>query len=59
MNNNIMSKINNDAWAKLKKQIEYHLEQDNNLTDVSINYQIKVPKYGTKNYLRLGVKIDE
>ena len=26
--------INTEAWNKLKKQIEYHLKQDNNLTDV-------------------------
>jgi len=53
-----MSKINNDAWEKLKKQIEYHLEQDPNLTDIAINYQVRIPKIGTRNYLQLGVTID-
>ena len=32
--------INNAAWEKLKKQIEYHLKEDSNLTDIKINYQI-------------------
>jgi len=50
--------INNAAWEKLKKQIEYHLKEDSNLTDIKINYQIKEPKYGTKNYLNLSVSIN-
>jgi hypothetical protein len=54
-----MSRINNEAWEKLKKQIEYYWEQDSNLTDVTINYQLKVPERGTRNYLRLGVTIDK
>lgn len=55
----IMSKISNDAWEKLKKQIEYHLKQDPNLTDIAINYQVRIPKIGTRNYLKLGVTIEE
>jgi hypothetical protein len=51
--------INTEAWNKLKKQIEYHLKQDNNLTDIRINYQVKIPERGTRNYLGLNVKIDE
>ena len=51
--------ISIEAWDKLKKQIEYHLKKDNNLTDVSINYQVKIPERGTRNYLGLSVKIDE
>ena len=54
---NIM--INTEAWNKLKKQIEYHLKQDNNLTDIRINYQVKIPARGTRNYLGLSVKINE
>jgi hypothetical protein len=54
-----MNGINNDAWEKLKKQIEYHLKQDPNLTDIAINYQVRIPKIGTRNYLKLGVIIDE
>ena len=53
-----MSKINENAWDKLKKQINYHLEQDANLTDIAINYQVRVPEIGTRNYLRLGVTIE-
>jgi hypothetical protein len=51
--------INDSAWEKLKKQIEYHLEQDSNLTDIRINYQVKIPSRGTRNYLGLNVNINE
>ena len=54
-----IEKINQAAWDKLKLQIEYHLKQDPNLTDVKINYQLRVPKYGTRNYLNLSAKINE
>jgi uncharacterized protein (DUF1919 family) len=53
-----MSKINKEAWEKLKQQMEYYLEQDHNLTDVTINYQVKIPERGTRNYLKLSVKIE-
>ena len=53
-----MSKINESAWENLKQQMEYYLEQDPNLTDVTINYQVKIPERGTRNYLRLSVKIE-
>jgi len=51
--------INNEAWEKLKKQIEYHLKEDSNLTDIRINYQVRIPNIGTRNYLGLSVKINE
>ena len=51
--------INKAAWDKLKLQIEYHLQQDPNLTDIKINYQIKVPTFGTKNNLNLSAKIND
>ncbi len=56
---NSITKINDSAWDKLKKQIEYHLKQDSNLTDIRINYQVKIPKIGTRNYLGLSVTINE
>tara|TARA_B110000908_G_scaffold158083_1_gene198833 strand:+ start:570 stop:755 length:186 start_codon:yes stop_codon:yes gene_type:complete len=52
-------KINQAAWDKLKLQIEYHMNQDPNLTDVKINYQLKIPTYGTRNYLNLSAKIND
>tara|TARA_R110000772_G_scaffold89851_2_gene185940 strand:- start:268 stop:429 length:162 start_codon:yes stop_codon:yes gene_type:complete len=52
-------KINEAAWEKLKLQIEYHLKQDNNITDIKLNYQIKVPDYGTRNFLNLSAKISD
>ena len=56
---NSITKINDSAWEKLKKQIEYHLEQDSNLTDIRIYYQVRVPKRGTRNYLGLSVTINK
>ena len=53
-----MNKINNEAWKELKQQMEYYLEQDSNLTDIAINYQVRIPEKGTRNYLKLSVKID-
>ena len=49
--------VNKAAWEKLKKQIEYHTEQDDNITDVQINYQVKESK--NKNYLKLNITIDK
>ena len=49
--------VNEAAWEKLKKQIEFHTEQDDNITDVSINYQVKESK--NKNYLKLNITIDK
>ncbi len=53
-----IEKINQAAWDKLKLQIEYHMEQDPNLTDIKINYQLRIPTYGTRNYLKLSAKLD-
>ena len=55
---NSIKAINDSAWDKLKKQIEYHLEQDSNLTDIKINYQVKIPERGTRNYLNLNVSLN-
>ena len=54
--NNIME-VNKAAWEKLRKQIEYHTEQDSEITDVHINYQVKETK--NKNYLKLNITIDK
>ena len=48
--------VNKAAWEKLKKQIEFHTEQDGEITDVQINYQVKP---GKKNYLKLNITIDK
>ena len=53
-----MRKINNEAWEKLKLQIEDKLKEDPNITDIAINYQVRIPKIGTRNYLKLGVSIE-
>jgi hypothetical protein len=49
--------VNEAAWEKLKKQIEFHTEQDSEITDVHINYQVKERK--NKNYLKLNITIDK
>ncbi len=48
--------VNEAAWQKLKKQIEYHTSLDSEITDVQINYQVKP---GKKNYLKLNITIDK
>ena len=48
--------VNKAAWEKLRKQIEYHIQQDSEITDVLINYQVKE---GKKNYLKLNITIDK
>ena len=55
---NSIKAINDSDWDNLKKQIEYHLEQDSNLTDIKINYQVKIPERGTRNYLNLNVSLN-
>ena len=48
--------VNKAAWEKLRKQIEYHTQQDSDITDVHINYQVK---QGKRNYLKLNITIDK
>ena len=47
-------KVNKAVWDGLKKQIEHHTEQDNNITDVTITYQVKAS--AERNFLKLTVK---
>tara|TARA_R110000823_G_scaffold269340_1_gene389115 strand:- start:276 stop:434 length:159 start_codon:yes stop_codon:yes gene_type:complete len=49
--------VNQAAWDRLKKQIEYHLDKDSNLTDIAINYQIKEVTFGSRNFLNLNAKL--
>ena len=48
--------VNEAAWEKLRKQIEHYTEQDSDITDVHINYQVK---QGKKNFLKLNITIDK
>ena len=52
-------KLNNAAWQQLKDKIESFLEYDPNITDVMINYQIKIVDKGLKNYLKMDIKIED
>ena len=51
-------KLNNAAWVELKTRIETLLESDTNITDVSINYQVKQTK-GERNYAKFNIIIEQ
>ena len=48
------NKINRALWESLRIEIEELIEQDKNITDVSINIQVKEIE-GTKNFLKLNL----
>ena len=50
----IQMKVSNAVWNGLKEQIEHFTEVDNEITDITITYQVKPSK--NKNYLKLTVK---
>ena len=47
-------KVNESLWEALKNTIEMHTEQDPNITDVLINYQVKESN-GVKNIIKLNL----
>jgi len=49
-------KVNEEAWRQVKEAIEKHTNEDDMITDVSINYQVK-DLGTTKNYLKLDIKL--
>ncbi len=46
--------INKASWLHLKDQIENLIENNPEVSDISINYQIKEMEH--KNYLKLNIK---
>ena len=50
-------KVNEEAWRQVKEAIEKHTNEDDMITDVSINYHVK-DLGKTKNYLRLNIKLE-
>jgi len=46
--------VSQAIWDGLKRQIEHHTEQDSNITDVTITYQVKPS--AERNFLKLTVK---
>jgi hypothetical protein len=48
-------KINSVAWAELKEDIEKQLQNDINITDITINYQAR--ESTDRNYLQYNIKI--
>ena len=53
-NKSYILKVNQAVWDGLKRQIEHHTEQDINITDVTITYQVKAS--AERNFLKLTVK---
>jgi len=49
-------KVNAAAWNDLKKLIEHHTGNDSNITNITINYQVKEVK-DNKNYLQINVTL--
>jgi hypothetical protein len=47
-------KVSNAVWNGLKEQIEHFTEQDKEITDITITYQVRPAQ--NKNYLKLTVK---
>lgn len=50
-------KVNESLWEALKNTIEMHTEQDPNITDVLINYQVK-ENTGVKNIIKLNATLE-
>jgi len=50
-------KVNEAAWAELKEDIEKQLQNDTNITHITINYQARELK--DRNYLQYNIKIKE
>jgi len=46
--------INKASWLALKDKIENLIENNPEITDININYQIKEIEH--KNYLKLNIK---
>ena len=53
-NKYIQMKVSNAVWKGLKEQIEHFTEQDKEITDITITYQVRPAQ--NKNYLKLTVK---
>lgn len=47
-----------ESFKKVFDLINQHINEDSNITDVVINYQIKEPINGNKNYIKFNIKID-
>ena len=53
-NKHIQMKVSKAVWDGLKEQIEHFTNQDKEITDITITYQVRPAK--NKNYLKLTVK---
>jgi hypothetical protein len=47
-------KVNQALWDEVKKSIESHTEQDQAITDITINFRIK-EKSDLRNYLQINL----
>ena len=50
----IQMKVSKAVWDGLKEQIEHFTNQDKEITDITITYQVRPAE--NKNYLKLTVK---
>ncbi len=48
-------KINDALWSEVKKRIEKHIQDDENITDVTIKCTVKESEL--KNYLQINLTI--
>jgi hypothetical protein len=46
-------KINEALWSELRRRIEKHIEDDENITDVTIKCRVQESK--NRNYLQLNL----
>ena len=53
-NKHIQMKVSKAVWDGLKEQIEHFTNQDKEITDITITYQVRPAE--NKNYLKLTVK---
>ena len=53
-NKYIQMKVSKAVWDGLKEQIEHFTNQDKEITDITITYQVRPAE--NKNYLKLTVK---
>ena len=47
-------KVNEALWDEVRKKIEYRTEQDQAITDITINFRIK-EKSDLRNYLQINL----
>ena len=47
-------KVNEALWGEVKKSIEFHIEKDQSITDITIKFRIK-ENSDLRNYLQINL----